>query len=101
MNTFPDGVLSGADLMRQFLPTSPYIDHLGMQLRLIEPDVVELVLPSRKDSCRHRQSYCDLPGSSFKRRPAGSGSCPARGRNLVYLDVEVGKPDRCHYRNDM
>lgn len=45
MNTFPERVLSGADLMRQFLPTSPYVGHFGMQLKLMQPDVVELVLP--------------------------------------------------------
>lgn len=36
---------SGADLMRQFLPTSPYVAHLGMRLEEIQPGRAVLSLP--------------------------------------------------------
>jgi uncharacterized protein (TIGR00369 family) len=36
---------SGADVIRQFLPTSPYVGHLGMQLTNMQPDVATLTLP--------------------------------------------------------
>jgi uncharacterized protein (TIGR00369 family) len=36
---------SGADIIRQFLPTSPYVGHLGIQLTDIRPDVATLTLP--------------------------------------------------------
>src|SRR5689334_1131069 len=37
--------LSGADMIRQFLPTSPYVGHLGMRLTDMQPDVATLTLP--------------------------------------------------------
>ncbi len=40
-NTSP----SGADFIRQFFPTSPYVGHLGMQLTAIEPGTATLTLP--------------------------------------------------------
>ena len=124
MNTFPDGVLSGADLMRQFLPTSPYIDHLGMQRRLIEPDVVELVLPFADalvttGTIVHGGAIASLIDTSAAVAAWSNTDIPEkiravtvnltvtylavaskedllavarvlrRGRNLVYLDVEV------------
>jgi uncharacterized protein (TIGR00369 family) len=36
---------SGADLISQFLPTSPYVGHLGIQLTAIQPGVAQLSLP--------------------------------------------------------
>ena len=36
---------SGADIIRQFLPTSPYVAHLGLRLREIQPDVATLTMP--------------------------------------------------------
>jgi uncharacterized protein (TIGR00369 family) len=45
-HTSPDGTpLSGAEIMRQFLPTSPYVGHLGIRLTDIQPDGVTLTLP--------------------------------------------------------
>jgi acyl-coenzyme A thioesterase PaaI-like protein len=37
--------ISGAELMRQFLPTSPYVGHLGMRLMEVQPGVATLALP--------------------------------------------------------
>lgn len=37
--------LSGADIIRQFLPTSPYVGHLGIQLTDMQPDVATLTMP--------------------------------------------------------
>jgi uncharacterized protein (TIGR00369 family) len=34
-----------ADIIRQFLPTSPYVGHLGIQLIDMQPDVATLRLP--------------------------------------------------------
>jgi uncharacterized protein (TIGR00369 family) len=36
---------SGADLMRQFLPNSPYVKYLGIQLVDLQPDLAVLSLP--------------------------------------------------------
>ena len=36
---------SGADFVRQFLPTSPFVGHLGMRLVEMEPDRATLALP--------------------------------------------------------
>jgi uncharacterized protein (TIGR00369 family) len=40
-----DNPQSGADLMRQFLPASPYVAHLGMRLDEIQPGRAILSLP--------------------------------------------------------
>ena len=45
MSTFTEGFLSGADIIRQFLPTSPYVGHLGIQLTAMQPGVATLTLP--------------------------------------------------------
>lgn len=34
-----------ADFIRQFLPTSPYVGHLGIQLTSMQPDMATLTLP--------------------------------------------------------
>src|SRR5438045_7218813 len=34
-----------ADFIRQFLPTSPYVGHLGIQLTDMQPDMAVLTLP--------------------------------------------------------
>src|SRR5256885_16732702 len=34
-----------ADIIRQFLPTSPYVGHLGIQLTGMQPDAATLTLP--------------------------------------------------------
>lgn len=36
---------SGADVMRQFLPTSAYVSHLGMRLADMGPGMASLTLP--------------------------------------------------------
>jgi uncharacterized protein (TIGR00369 family) len=40
-----EGSHSGADIIRKFLPTSPYVGHLGMQLTMLQPGVATLTLP--------------------------------------------------------
>lgn len=37
--------LPGADIMRRFLPTSPYVGHLGIRLADIQPGEATLTLP--------------------------------------------------------
>jgi uncharacterized protein (TIGR00369 family) len=39
------GPVTGGDFIRQFLPTSPYVEHLGMQLTDMQPGVATLILP--------------------------------------------------------
>jgi uncharacterized protein (TIGR00369 family) len=36
---------SGAEFIRQFLPTSPFVGHLGIQLVEMRPDTATLALP--------------------------------------------------------
>lgn len=45
MNTPSNMSLSRADFIRQFLPASPYVGHLGMQLTDMQPDMAVLTLP--------------------------------------------------------
>lgn len=45
MSTPTEGFLSGADIIRQFLPTSPYVGHLSIQLTTMQPGVATLTLP--------------------------------------------------------
>ena len=45
MSTPIEHPLSGADFIRQFFPTSPYVTHLGMQLTAIQPGLAILTLP--------------------------------------------------------
>lgn len=40
-----NGPQSGADFIRQFLPTSPYVGHLGIRLTDMQPGVATLTLP--------------------------------------------------------
>ena len=44
-NTSDDVSSSGADFIRRFLPTSPYVGHLGMRLTDLQPGVAVLTLP--------------------------------------------------------
>ena len=45
MSTPTEHPSSGADFMRQFFPTSPYVKHLGMQLTDLQPGLATLTLP--------------------------------------------------------
>jgi uncharacterized protein (TIGR00369 family) len=45
MNLPTEGSRSGADIMRKFLSTSPYVGHLGIQLVTMQPGVATLTLP--------------------------------------------------------
>ena len=45
MSTPIEHPLPGADFIRQFFPTSPYVTHLGMQLTNIQPGQAILTLP--------------------------------------------------------
>src|SRR5713226_6886212 len=45
MSTPTEYPRAGADFIRQFFPTSPYVVHLGMQLTDLQPGVATLTLP--------------------------------------------------------
>jgi uncharacterized protein (TIGR00369 family) len=45
MNLPTEGSHSGADIFRQFLSTSPYVGHLGIQLTTLQPGMATLTLP--------------------------------------------------------
>ncbi len=113
-----------AEIIRQFLPTSPYVGHLGIQLIDMQPDVATLRLPfaeslitigttmhggaiaSLIDTAAMVAAWSDdtvpenLRGSTVSLSvtylaPAEHEDIQAtarvlqRGRNLVFLDVEV------------
>jgi len=113
-----------AEIIRQFLPTSPYVGHLGIQLIDMQPDVATLRLPfaeslitigttmhggaiaSLIDIAAMVAGWSDdtvpenLRGSTVSLSvtylaPAesediqGTARVLQRGRNLVFLDVEV------------
>ena len=45
MSTSSNRSASRADVIRQFLPSSPYVGHLGIQLTDMQPDMAVLTLP--------------------------------------------------------
>jgi uncharacterized protein (TIGR00369 family) len=45
MSTSSNTSLTRADIIRQFLPTSPYVGHLGIRLVDMQPDMAILTLP--------------------------------------------------------
>ena len=45
MSTSSTTSLTRADIIRQFLPTSPYVGHLGIRLVDMQPDMAILTLP--------------------------------------------------------
>ncbi|GHO46833.1 PaaI family thioesterase [Ktedonospora formicarum] len=47
--------LTGADVIRQFIPTSPYIRYLGIQLVEIKPGQATLLLPFRNEVITREQ----------------------------------------------
>ena len=118
-----------ADIIRQFLPTSPYVGHLGIQLIDMQPDVATLRLPfadalitigttmhggaiaSLIDTAAMVAAWSDdsvpdnLRGTTVSLTviylaPAEHEDIQAtarvlqRGRNLVFLDVEVQSVSR-------
>ncbi len=124
MSTSGNKPLSRADIIRQFLPTSPYVGHLGIQLTDMQPNAATLTLPftsslitigttihggaiaSLIDTAAMVAAWSDatvpdnLRGTTVSLTviylaPAESEDLHAtarvlkRGRNLVYLDVEV------------
>jgi uncharacterized protein (TIGR00369 family) len=113
-----------ADIIRQFLPTSPYVGHLGIQLIDMQPDVATLRLPFADSlitigTTIHGGAIASLIDTAAMVAAWSDDSVPAdlrgttvsltvinlasaehediqatarvlrRGRNLVYLDVEV------------
>ena len=115
---------SGADFIRQFFPTSPYVAHLGIQLTDIEPGVARLFLPftdalvtigtivhggaiaSLIDTAAMVAAWSDIEvpakargttvnltvaylAAAEKEDLLATARVLRRGRNLVYLDVEV------------
>ena len=119
-NTSP----SGADFIRQFLPTSPYVGYLGMQLTDIQPGMATLTLPFTDSlvtigTVVHGGAIASLIDTTAMVAAWSDAAIPAkvrgstvsltvtylapaqqedlratarvlrRGRNLVYLDVEV------------
>ena len=124
MTTPAERPLSGADFIRQFFPTSPYVAHLGMQLIDIQPGMATLTLPFAEYNVTigtivHGGAIASLIDTAAMVAAWSDGEVPAkvrgttvnltvaylaaaeqedlqavarvlrRGRNLVYLDVEV------------
>ncbi len=124
MSTPMEHPLSGADFIRRFFPTSPYVAHLGMQLTEIQPGVATLTLPfanslvtigtvvhggaiaSLIDTAAMVAAWSDVEvpakargttvnltvaylAAAEKEDLQAVARVLRRGRNLVYLDVEV------------
>jgi len=116
--------LTGADFIRRFFPTSPYVAHLGMQLTEVQPGVATLTLPFANSlvtigTVVHGGAIASLIDTAAMVAAWSDVEVPAkargttvnltvayltaaekedlqavarvlrRGRNLVYLDVEV------------
>jgi len=119
-----DAPLSGADIMRRFLPTSPYVGHLGIRLTDLRPDVATLTLPFADPlvtigAIVHGGAIASLIDTAAMAAAWSNATVPgtlrgatvgltvtyltaahgvdlhatarvlARGRSLVYLDVDV------------
>lgn len=41
--------MNGTDIMKQFLPTSPFVGHVGIELRALDDGYAELALPFRNE----------------------------------------------------
>jgi uncharacterized protein (TIGR00369 family) len=127
MSTPTEGFLSGADIIGQFLPTSPYVGHLGIQLTTMQPGVAQLSLPFTDalvttGTIVHGGAIASLIDTAAAVAAWSNAEVPTkvrgvtvnltvtylaaaskedlqavarvlrRGRNLVYLDVEVSSP---------
>ena len=117
-------IASGADFIRQFLPASPFVGHLGMRLVEMQPDTATLALPFTEalvtiGTVVHGGAIASLidttamvaawSGAALPEKLRGTtvgltvnyltaassedleatARVLQRGRNLVYLDVEV------------
>lgn len=124
MSTSMEHFPSGADFIRQFFPTSPYVTHLGMELTDIQPGMATLTLPfdnslvtigtvvhggaiaSLIDTAAMVAAWSDIEvpakargttvnltvaylAAAEKEDLLATARVLRRGRNLVYLDVEV------------
>ena len=124
MSTPTEHPSSGADFIRHFFPTSPYVAHLGMQLTDLQPGMATLSLPfsealvtigtvvhggaiaSLIDTAAMVAAWSDVEvpekvrGTTVNLTVAYLAAAEQadlqaiarvlrRGRNLVYLDVEV------------
>ncbi|HEY7356592.1 MAG TPA: PaaI family thioesterase [Ktedonobacterales bacterium] len=124
MSTPENSPATGADFIRQFLPNSPYVGHLGMRLVEMQPDSATLALPFSATlitigTVVHGGAIASLidttamvaawSGAALPEKLRGTtvgmtvnyltaassedlqatASVLQRGKNLVYLDVEV------------
>jgi uncharacterized protein (TIGR00369 family) len=115
---------SGADFIRQFLPTSPFVGHLGLRLTDMQPDSATLTMPFTESlvtigTVVHGGAIASLidttamvaawSGAALPEKLRGTtvgltvsyltaaasedleatARVLQRGKNLVYLDVEV------------
>ncbi len=114
----------GGDFVRQFLPTSPFVDYLGMRLVAMQPDAATLAMPFDESlvtigTVVHGGAIASLidttamvaawSGAALPEKLRGTtvgltvtylnaassedleatAKVLQRGKNLVYLDVEV------------
>jgi uncharacterized protein (TIGR00369 family) len=116
--------MSGEEIMRQFVPASPFVGHLGMRLSDIQPDTATLTLPftpalATMGTIVHGGAIATLIDTTAMAAAWAATDVPQnlrgttvsltvtylaaannedlqatarvlrRGRNLVYLDIEV------------
>jgi uncharacterized protein (TIGR00369 family) len=125
MMSNPDNIpAAGGDFMRQFLPTSPFVDYLGMRLVEMQRDAATLAMPFDESlvtigTVVHGGAIASLidttamvaawSGAALPEKLRGTtvglavnyltaasnedlqatAKVLQRGKNLVYLDVEV------------
>ena len=124
MNSSTEHTPSSMDIIHQFLNTSPYVKHLGIQPISIQPGVATLALPFKESlvtigTIVHGGAIASLIDTAAAIAAFSEGEVPAngrgttanltvsylaaaqkedvqaiarvlrRGRNLVFLDVEV------------
>ncbi len=82
---------SSADIMRQFLPASPYVRHLGLRLTDLQPGVATLTLTlpftaplATIGTTVHGGAIASLIDTAAMEAPASTKRQPNRGKGLAH-----------------
>lgn len=83
-----DSTLSGAEMIRQFFPTSPYVAYLGLQLTEMQPDIAILTMPFRDElvtigTTVHGGAIASLIDTAAMVAAWSGATAPANGRGTT------------------
>lgn len=83
-----DSTLSGAEMIRQFFPTSPYVAYLGLQLTEMQPDMAILTMPFRDElvtigTTVHGGAIASLIDTAAMVAAWSGATAPANGRGTT------------------